>query len=596
MIRVCEVPRRLVAVGLFLFLLLSSASASFAQQTLGLFRHEPGTTPGYALLSPEATTIWLVNEDGYVVHSWESPYDPGLAAYLLPNGNLLRGANIPPKVNFIGGIGGGGRIEEYDWDGTLVWSYEVNTNSQRSHHDFKRLPNGNTLMIVWEYKTAAEAVQAGRNPSSIPGSAFWPEALIEVEKTGPDSGNVVWEWHAWDHLIQDFDPTKDNYGVVEDHPELININEDTTLGRDWTHFNGVAYNQQLDQIVISVREFDEFWVIDHSTTTAEAAGHTGGTYGKGGDLLYRWGNPYTYRRGALAERRLEGQHDAHWIGEGLPGAGNIIVFNNGARGRTYALVDEITPEVDEFGFYTDPGSGPYGPAAPTWTYTGDPPTSFASPTISGAERMPNGNTYITEGDTGRVFEVTPEGEILWQYVCPSGTEGILNQGDEPAAGSGPALENAVFKSRKYTRDYPAFVGRDLTPQYLLEGHSSPSPVPDGSGSSAQLTAAKGAGTDIDVQWDSTTCQDSTNYHLLFGNLEDVADGSLAGADCGVGTTGSHTWSGVPGGSLFFVMVGVDASGIYESSWGTHSDGAQRRGTTPSFLCGVTNKDIVPSCP
>src|SRR5690606_18664083 len=153
----------------------------------------------------------------------------------------------------------------------------------------------NILLIAWEYKTEMQATQAGRDPS-LPGPGYlYPDHIVEVQ---PDyvngGGEIVWQWHVWDHLVQDFDPTKDNYygpnGVAE-NPQLMNVNyvstfdEGASPGEDWTHANGIDYNAELDQIALSVREFNEIWIIDHSTTTAEAAGSTGGNSGRGGDLL-----------------------------------------------------------------------------------------------------------------------------------------------------------------------------------------------------------------------------------------------------------------------------------------------------------------------
>jgi len=146
---------------------------------------------------------------------------------------------------------------------------------------------------------------------------------------------------VWDHLIQDYDPTRDNYGVVADHPELVDVNGWVEAGKSihpfWNHMNSIDYNPDEDQIVLSVRGSSELWVIDHSTTSAEAAGHTGGRSGKGGDLLYRWGNPETYD--APGSQMLFDQHDAQWI---EPGYGTDRVH----RGQVNAVVGcELPPNL-----------------------------------------------------------------------------------------------------------------------------------------------------------------------------------------------------------------------------------------------------------
>src|SRR5262249_42833208 len=174
--------------------------------------------------------------------------------------------------------------------------------------DFVRLPNGHVVLIVKEKKTAEEAVAAGRIPTSVQGGDLQPDALVEIKQTGKTTGEVVWEWHLWDHLIQDLDPQKANHGNVAAHPERMDINFTVMPGQrgnaDWAHANAVAYNPDLDQVILSLRSFSEFYVIDHSTTTREAAGHTGGRAGKGGDFLYRWGNPRAYRAGGAEDQQL----------------------------------------------------------------------------------------------------------------------------------------------------------------------------------------------------------------------------------------------------------------------------------------------------
>jgi hypothetical protein len=253
----------------------------------------------------------------------------------------------------------------------------------------------------------------------IPGE-MWVTLIAEVEPDGLTGGNIVWQWHIWDHLIQEADPTKENYGVVADHPELLDINYGGVANFSWIHANAIDYNPELDQIVFSSRKMNEIFVIDHSTTTEEAAGHEGGNSGHGGDLLYRWGNPQVYGRGTEEDQNFWGVHGAIWIDAGLPGAGNILTFNNGNRPGTindYSSVEEIAPPMDTEGNYIIEPGEPYGPATPTWYYDDRP--VFYSESIGGAYRMPNGNTLICEGRSRYIFEVTQLGGTVWNYLAPA---------------------------------------------------------------------------------------------------------------------------------------------------------------------------------
>jgi len=305
------------------------------------------------------------------------------------------------------------------------------------------LPNGNILAIAWERKSYEEAIQAGRDPNTVsPQWGLWPDCILEIKPIGRDDYEIVWEWHMWDHLIQDFNPNRDNYGNVAEHPELIDINYPKSLiGGDIAHINSIDYNEEFDQILLSVHEYSEIWIIDHSTTVEEATGHSGGRYGKGGDLLYRWGNPQTYRAGTMEDQVFYGQHDAQWIEEGCPGEGNIIVFNNG-WGRPdgmYSTIEEIIPPVDENGFYhCKPGSS-FPPRESLWVYkesrSGE---DFFSFNIAGVQRLPNGNTLICSGQDGLFFEVTMDKDIVWRYLNVFPTK----------------MDNQVFKIRKYPPDYP----------------------------------------------------------------------------------------------------------------------------------------------
>jgi hypothetical protein len=381
---------------------------------------------GQILFAPMDSTItYLIDYTGAVNHTWESDFLPGAGVRWLGNGTILR--TIKTGLSGYGGSGGG--IQKVLWDGTIAWDFRYDSNGYLSHHDIMPLSNGNVLMIAWETKTRTEAIEAGRNPDTFLGEDFMPSHIIEVNQTGPKSGDIVWEWHVWDHLIQDYDSSQENYGVVGDHPELIDINYGPDIIKsDWLHSNSIDYNEKFDQILLSVRNFNEIWVIDHSTTTEEAARHTGGNSGKGGDILYRWGNPQTYRAGASSNQKFFSQHDATWIKPGCPGEENILVFNNGLNrpGEQYSSVDEIVPPVNNNGeYYLGPGSL-YGPEGTIWSYSGNPPRSLYARGISGAQRLKDGDTLICDGVAGKFFDVTPGGTTVWDYVNPYPSPGLNN--------------------------------------------------------------------------------------------------------------------------------------------------------------------------
>ena len=444
-----------------------AAAPTVAQNTVGLIEYDPALAyPGYTVFAPNlSTTTYLIDIEGNLVRSWSATQLPGNVAYLLESGHLLRTANVL-NMTFASG-GRGGRVQEFDWDGTLLWDFTYSSTQFCQHHDVETLPNGNLLIIAWERKTVAEAIAAGRNPARLTSAGLWPDHIVEVQPTGATTGTIVWAWHAWDHLVQDFDPTKANYGVVFDNPQLVDINFTRSgpggAGADWLHTNAIQYNAALDQIVLSVHALNEIWVIDHSTTTAEAASHSGGLSGRGGDLLYRWGNPRAYDRGTIADQKLSGQHDAQWIAPGLPGAGRILVFNNGTS-RGWSSVDEIETPVDASGNYTLSPGAAYGPDTLAWTYSAPVPADFYAQNISGAHRLENGNTLICDGPDGTFFEVTNTGERVWMYINPVTADGPVNQGETIPDGA-----NNVFRAYRYGVDFPGFDGRDLTPQGPIEG-------------------------------------------------------------------------------------------------------------------------------
>ena len=449
--------------------------------TIGLIYCNHEASLGYTLFSPiPSNTTYLIDHEGRELHQWSSPgeHRPALSAYLLPDGDLLRTANIAQTAvgNFSGG-GTGGKVERIAWDGTLEWSWEYSSTLHISHHDIEPMPNGNLLMIAWEERSEEEALQAGRNPaiaSDSPGGEnnVWPDHIIEVKPVGSDDAEIVWRWYAWDHLIQDFDETKDNYGVVADHPELLNINYVGATGNqagraDWMHCNGLDYNSALDQIALSCRGMNEVYIIDHSTTTEEAAGHTGGNAGKGGDILYRWGNPQVYHKGLSSDQQFFAQHDVQWIEAGHPDEGGLIVFNNGVgRYPAYSSVDIIHPPKDN-GTYVLEANGTFGPNLPSWTW--DQGEAMYSGAISGAQALANGNILVTHGTQGTLYEVNRAGDVVWEYIGPVGHGGSYVQGQPlPEGNRAGTTANAIFKATHYPVDHPAFTNRTLLGMEYIE--------------------------------------------------------------------------------------------------------------------------------
>ncbi|MCB0586453.1 MAG: aryl-sulfate sulfotransferase, partial [Phaeodactylibacter sp.] len=378
-------------------------------QTLGVTQYEEGSLEGYTFFSPfSGTKAYIIDNCGRLVNVWNRGAQPGLAAYFLENGLMLRTYKPDPAGPFTSASNSGG-LELVDWDNNTVWAYEFNTSTWISHHDAVYLPNGHILVLTWELVYRDELVELGRDPNEIaPQNFMWSERIIEVEPVGANDINIVWEWRIKDHYIQDFDPTKLNYGMVEGHPELFDINlpelnsSNSNSTRDWNHFNSIDYHPELDQILISVRNSDEIWIIDHSTTTEEAASHSGGRYGKGGDILYRWGNASAYRRAPVSEQKLFGQHGVHWIREGLPDAGKIMIYNNGngRPGPDFSTVEILVPPQDSLGFYSIPEESPIGPELPEWVYGDRPGETFYSAYLSNAQRLSNGNTLINAGSPG----------------------------------------------------------------------------------------------------------------------------------------------------------------------------------------------------
>lgn len=434
---------------LFYFILLS-LNLSSAQNTVGLLLYDQNAFDGYTLFgSQQGYEFSLINNCGEEVNKWTSTYKLGVG-YILPNGNLLKS--------------GQNHVELRDWDNNLLWEVDLSTFGISQHHDIEPMPNGNILILSRDVYNSTDAIDKGRDPSLFSvATTITLEKIIEIEPVGVNSLNVVWEWKFWDHLIQDFNSLRDNYGDVANSPELLDFNYVTNSNTDWIHANAIEYNASLDQIMICSRNTNEIYIVDHNSTTAEASGHTGGARGKGGDFLWRWGNPIVYRQGVAADKELFGPHDPKWIPAGYPNEGKISIFNNGtARIPAYTSVHIINSNVDVSGNYSLTSGLFDGGFDWSWdgTVLGD---LVFSPSRGGANLQPNGNMLFCEATTGQISEVTNSGQVVWSYKNPKHPIAIYNQGDLVTG-----TTNAVFRAEKYPKTYSGFVGKDLTPTGIIE--------------------------------------------------------------------------------------------------------------------------------
>jgi len=387
---------------------------------------------GYTMFENSLSTF-LVDNCGEIVNTWEVT-NSELHTKLLPDGQLIYLQN--------------NRVYIRDWDDNIQEVIAPGDDDIILVYEVIELENKNLLCLARELFSESDFDAIGYEFS--PGeSASRIDAVVELDRA---TGDVVWRWNLSDHVIQERDIAQPNYGVVKDNPQLLDL--DAVLEYDWTFqesfmINGMDYNAELDQIVLSIRKINEIAIIDHSTTTEEAAGSTGGKYGKGGDILYRWGNPQNYGYGDEDDHLSYYQHNPNWIHYGEH-AGSIIYYNNGlTRPGNFSEAYIIkTPHFE--GNYIREDDQAFGPEVPTEIYSENTTniSDLFSEYTSGAKVLPNGNIFITEGDEAILREFTPDGILVWEYHVP--------------------LSGYIFRGVRYGADYPAFEGRDLTPQGTVE--------------------------------------------------------------------------------------------------------------------------------
>ncbi|MGB2055491.1 MAG: aryl-sulfate sulfotransferase, partial [Porticoccaceae bacterium] len=407
-------------------------------------------------------TTWLLNSLFQPVHRWDSEHHAheGVGPYLLENGLVVRPfskGNWLYMENFY--VASFTSLEIIDWDGNQLWEFDYCTPKRHCmHHDIEPMPNGNILLIVNDFKTHEEAESIGFKPTNDRAIAF--QRIIEIEPNLKDgSTRIVWEWDILDHIVQDLYPDRPNYGKPSEHIGKIDVNyvgkSTKFIPGSVFHFNAISYNEERDQILVSNFGTNEIFILDHSTTTKEAKTDKGGISGKGGDLIYRWGNPNAYGMAGIESRQLFKQHDAAWIPKGIPGKGDISIFNNGVnRKPMYTAYIELELPKLRNSRYQRASNKPFGPMAPAYEFSefaGDEPEVFFAPFMSGARRLPNGNIFGVSGIVSGMFEVTDEGEEVLRTV--------------------PGSRSTFYRAYKFPKDYPAFNSRNLAP--LATGWSIP---------------------------------------------------------------------------------------------------------------------------
>ncbi len=479
------------------YVLLSTAmillsNVSFGYESLQgptelLFYNKDKAYNGYTLFSSRGA--WLIDMQGRVVHTWRIGANPRL----LDNGNLLDATKDDPS-----GFQG---FKELDWDGNVVWEYVESRPGYAPHHDWVRIFNKKlnaptTLYIANKAVSSEQALAAGANPKKGSYQGVEMDAIVEVDMTG----KVVWEWWFFDHLIQDLDPDKQNYvgkgKSIADYPGRLNINlPGRRLKRDWLHINSLDYNAELGQIVLNSVQ-GEFYVIDHDAIfiSEDPTAGIAKAAGSAGDFLYRFGDPARYAQGdapsiredwtqaTAGHKQIGGAHDVQWIRPGLPGAGRFLIFNNGQylyqrTNQSYVLEIDgfLNAQGQRSDNYVNPPAAGYQTVRmhhdthkPTnqvsrqivWTYGSKSNQGFFAHIGAGAQRLPNGNTLICSDTEGHFFEVTAEGELVWEYINP-----VTRQyGTVKTMPDSIPMTNSVFRAYRYDPDHPAFKGKDLSPK------------------------------------------------------------------------------------------------------------------------------------
>ncbi len=453
-----------------LFLFISMVNVGYGQRrTVGLItnlhQRDVGYTLLYSLFNGDA---YLIDDCGYAVHKWEFDSRPGATTYLQADGSVLRSEYDPESTFYIGGVGG--IVRKTDWNGNDLWTYKISNDTVSSHHDVYEMSNGNVLVLVWHKRQEDEVLAAGRN-DSLYHSMLVSEEVWELKPIGTDSAEVVWKWNSWDHIVQDHDETKPHYGDATDvHKIDLNYAEDLAAAREWQHMNSLEYDEVNDLVILSVRHFHEVWIIDHSTTKEESATSQGGRFGKGGDLLFRYGNPIAHH--GAGDQKLYGQHDVRVMNSSTSKL-DLKLFNNGVlREPQKSTVDILEIPLSGDAFETN-STGEY--VVDHHILLNPDDDTFYSSITSGSEFTGDSTLMVTLGMVGRIEEYDLRTKkIIWKYISPITGSGSVAQGDDPVSPD-PTTSNTLFKANWFPEDFSAFTGNQFNIEvpYLLEKNPYP---------------------------------------------------------------------------------------------------------------------------
>ena len=355
------------------------------------------------------------------------------------------------RSNNFTAAGKGGIIQVFNWEGNLEWQSTVSDDQFGAHHDVEYLPSGNILLLRWERKTEKELIQAGKDTLFTP-SEIWLPSIIEIEPQGTTEFDIVWEWHLFDHLVQDLDTTKDNFGIVAESPRKVNINYNNITERDWAHLNSIDFNVERNEILLSSRNFDEVWIIDHSTSSQEAASDFGGNSNLGGQLLYRFGNPSAYQD-VNQSSILDGQHDAEFKSNPNSNIPCIQLYNNNNESARPSEIFEFSPKLNPDGGYSLENNR-FDISGTTLIFSSNGDRNFDSDIMSNVQTLPNGNLLINAGRSSNFVEFDSLGNEVWRYKGPVSIFGPNPQGSN--------IIGSTFRIEKFSITNPMFDNLDTS--------------------------------------------------------------------------------------------------------------------------------------